>query len=83
MEHETVDNTASFFLPATLLAAAGIHERYFEVLDAVRAETRFGPEYTPAEDPALSALMQMRQRGAWPSARGPARAVAESPHAGD
>ncbi len=73
--HETVENTASFFLPATLLAAAGIRDRYFAVIGAVRTETRFGAEYTPAEDAYLGALMQMRQRGEWPSAADVARAA--------
>lgn len=66
-QNESVQATASFFLPATLLNAAGIREPYFEVIDAVRAQTHFGPEYTPAEDASLGALMQMRQRGEWPS----------------
>ncbi|GAA0719020.1 LTA synthase family protein [Dokdonella soli] len=66
---EHVETTASFFLPSRLLAAAGIRDRYFEVLDAVRDETTFGPEYTPAEDAYLGALMQMRQRDEWPSAQ--------------
>jgi phosphoglycerol transferase MdoB-like AlkP superfamily enzyme len=67
-QHGTIENTASFFLGAELLAAAGIHEQYFDVLDAVRAETRFDAEFTPAEDAYLGALMQMRQRNEWPSA---------------
>jgi hypothetical protein len=64
---EHVVDTSSFFLPAQVLAAAGIHDRYFEVLDAVRQETHFEPEYTPAEDTPLGALMRMRQRSQWPS----------------
>ncbi len=74
-QHESIDNTASFFLPATLLAKAGIRDQYFDLIDTVRAETRFGPEYTPAEDASLGALMQMRQRGEWPSTEDEARAA--------
>jgi len=65
---EQVQSTASYFLPAQLLAAAGIRDAYFQTLDAVRAETRFGPSYAPAEDAGLGALMRMRQLGEWPVA---------------
>ncbi len=80
---ETVQDTASFFLPATLLATAGIHEPYFEAIDAVRAKTRFGAQYTPADDAGLGALMQMRQRGEWPSAVDRARAAIADQTVGD
>lgn len=63
----TLENTASYFLPSAILNAAGIHDAYFELLGAVRAETTFGPNYTPAEDNDLGALMEMRQLGEWPS----------------
>lgn len=63
---EQVQATASYFLPARLLAAAGIGDPYFRTLDAIRAETQFGPDYTPAEDTGLCALMRMRQLGEQP-----------------
>lgn len=73
---EHVENSASFFLPARLLALAGVRDSYFETLDAVRADTRFGPSYTPAADAGLAALMRMRQLG-----ESPEGLVTESDHA--
>lgn len=68
-KQERIENTSSFFLPARLLAMAGIRDAYFETLDAVRAETQFGPGYAPASDSGLGALMRMRQLGEWPPAQ--------------
>jgi len=79
---EHVQDSASFFLPAQLLAAAGIHDRYFDVLDRVRDETAFGPGYVPAEDADLGALMRMRQAGEWPDLLLAAPASPETANAG-
>lgn len=58
------ESTASFYLPALLLDAAGLADRgYFDLLEAVRRGDRPGPRWTPTEDDGLRALMQLRQRG--------------------
>jgi phosphoglycerol transferase MdoB-like AlkP superfamily enzyme len=57
-------DSAAFFLPGQLLAAAGMaDDAYFRLTETVREETRFQAEFTPAEDAGLAALMPLRQRG--------------------
>jgi phosphoglycerol transferase MdoB-like AlkP superfamily enzyme len=55
--------TASFYLPALLLAEAGIDDAYFAALESARRLDRPGPHWTPREDQPLGAIMQLRQRG--------------------
>jgi phosphoglycerol transferase MdoB-like AlkP superfamily enzyme len=58
------ESTASFYLPALLLAQAGIDDHgYFEALESARGLDRPQRSWTPAEDDALRAVMQLRQRG--------------------
>ena len=55
--------TAAFYLPALLLGAAGIgSDAYFRLLGDLAREDPVGPGWTPANDVALSAVMQLRQR---------------------
>lgn len=55
--------TATFYLPALLLEAAGVRDdAYFRLLEDVRAADQVGPEWTPVDDVSLSAIMQLRQR---------------------
>lgn len=56
--------TSSFYLPALLLAQAGIDDHgYFEALESARHDDRPQRDWTPVGDPALRAVMQLRQRG--------------------
>ncbi|WP_395680082.1 LTA synthase family protein [Dokdonella sp.] len=58
------ESTASFYLPALLLAQAGIDDQgYFSALEAARRNDHPEREWTPVEDSALRAVMQLRQRG--------------------
>ncbi|HEY6943006.1 LTA synthase family protein [Dokdonella sp.] len=61
------ETTASFYLPALLLAAAGIDDGgYFTALESARRLDRPGSSWTPRDDEALGAIMQLRQRGEAP-----------------
>ena len=58
------ESTSSFYLPALLLAQAGIDDHgYFDALEAARGLDHPQLRWTPAEDDALRAVMQLRQRG--------------------
>jgi len=58
------ESTSSFYLPALLLAQAGIDDHgYFDALEAARGLDHPQQRWTPAEDDALRAVMQLRQRG--------------------
>lgn len=73
--HASVD-TASFYLPALLLDAAGIDDHgYFRTLESVRRDDRVVRGWIPAEDQGLSAIMQLRQRGEFRSAEAGAAPV--------
>jgi phosphoglycerol transferase MdoB-like AlkP superfamily enzyme len=64
-ESATPESTASFYLPALLLDQAGIDDHgYFSALEAARRGDHPGRDWAPAEEPALRAVMQLRQRGA-------------------
>lgn len=66
------ESTAAFYLPALLLAQAGIDDRYFGVLEDARRDDAPAAAWVPADDDALRALMQMRQLGeALPGESGP------------
>jgi phosphoglycerol transferase MdoB-like AlkP superfamily enzyme len=56
-------DSAAFFLAGQILASAGIDDRYFELTEAVRARTRFGPGFEPSGNAGLAAAMQLRQQG--------------------
>ncbi|MGA8277899.1 MAG: LTA synthase family protein [Rhodanobacteraceae bacterium] len=56
-------DSAAFFLPGQLLAAAGLHDRYFALTEAIRVDTKVGPGFAPADERELAAAMQLRQRG--------------------
>ena len=58
--------TASFYLPALLLSAAGIEDDWFGALESARRLDRPGPNWTPLEDYTLGPAMQLRQRGEAP-----------------
>ncbi|MBA8882840.1 LTA synthase family protein [Dokdonella fugitiva] len=60
------ETTAAFYLPALLLATAGIDDRYFDALESARRQDLPGPHWTPRDDAALGAIMLMRQRGEAP-----------------
>lgn len=58
------ETTASFYLPALLLEAAGIDDHgYFKLLDQLRRDDHPGPNWTPAHGQGLGAIMRLRQRG--------------------
>ncbi|MEZ5462075.1 MAG: LTA synthase family protein [Dokdonella sp.] len=58
------ESTASFYLPALLLDAAGIDDRgYFRLLESLRRVDSPKGGWTPNEDQGLVALMQLQQRG--------------------
>jgi len=60
----TRSDSASFFLPGQLLAAAGIGlDPYFRLTEVIRRETRIEPGFTPAGDNGLAAIVRLRQRG--------------------
>ncbi|MGA9422386.1 MAG: LTA synthase family protein [Rhodanobacteraceae bacterium] len=56
-------DSAAFFLPGQVLAAAGLSDRYFTLTEAIRADTKVGPGFAPADDSQVAAAMQLRQRG--------------------
>ncbi|HEU4663273.1 MAG TPA: LTA synthase family protein [Dokdonella sp.] len=61
------ETTAAFYLPALLLAAAGIDDGgYFAALESARRLDQPGLRWTPRESDALGAFMQLRQRGEAP-----------------
>lgn len=61
------ETTASFYLPALLLATAGIDDGgYFAALESARRLDQPGLRWTPRENDALGAVMQLRQRGEAP-----------------
>ncbi len=55
--------TAAFYLPALLLAQAGIDDPYFDMIEAARRDDRPELDWVPADEDALRALMRMRQLG--------------------
>ncbi len=57
------ENSAAFFLAGQVLAEAGIHDRYFELTEAIRKQTKVGPDFALADDAGVAAVMQLRQRG--------------------
>jgi phosphoglycerol transferase MdoB-like AlkP superfamily enzyme len=58
------ETTSSFYLPALLLAQAGIDDHgYFSALEAERRSDHPRQGWTPVDEPALRAVMQLRQRG--------------------
>ena len=57
------ESTAAFYLPALLLAAAGIDDRgYFALLDRVRRDDQPRSGWTPYQDEGLRAVMLLRER---------------------
>ena len=61
--HSASETTASFYLPAMLLDAAGIDDRgYFKLLDTLRHDDHPGPDWVPANGEGLGAIMRQRQR---------------------
>ena len=60
----SAEATSSFYLPALLLAQAGIDDHgYFNALESARRDDHPANAWTPVDDPALRAVMQLRQRG--------------------
>jgi len=57
------ESTAAFYLPALLLAEAGIDDPFFAALEAARAGDHPARGWTPFDDDALRALARMRQLG--------------------
>jgi len=58
------ESTASFYLPALLLDAAGIDDHgWFAALESARRQDHPGPHWVPADDDELAAAALMRQRG--------------------
>ncbi|HET9033270.1 MAG TPA: LTA synthase family protein [Dokdonella sp.] len=56
------ESTASFYLPALLLDAAGIDDHgYFTLLDELRRDDRPGRDWTPANGEGMRAIMRLRQ----------------------
>lgn len=62
------ETTAAFYLPALLLAAAGVEAgSYFPVLEDVRRQDHPQNQWMPIEDAGLAAIMRLRQRGEYRS----------------
>jgi hypothetical protein len=60
----TAEATSSFYLPALLLAQAGIDDHgYFHALESARRSDHPERDWTPVDDAALRAVMLLRQRG--------------------
>jgi phosphoglycerol transferase MdoB-like AlkP superfamily enzyme len=58
------ESTSSFYLPALLLAQAGIDDHgYFNALEAARRSDHPQRGWTPTDESMLRAAMQLRQRG--------------------
>jgi phosphoglycerol transferase MdoB-like AlkP superfamily enzyme len=56
--------TASFYLPALLLDAAGIQDHgYFSLLESLRRADHPGRDWVPESDEGLRAVMHLQQRG--------------------
>lgn len=62
----TPESSAAFYLPALLLAEAGIGDGYFRALEAARQDDAPTDGWQPVDEDALRALMLMRQRGEAP-----------------
>jgi hypothetical protein len=58
------ETTASFYLPALLLDAAGIDDHgYFALLERQRRADQPGRDWVPVNDKGLRAVMRLRRRG--------------------